>query len=67
MGKVIQMDRDSFSPKLTQSKPLHAYFYETRYHIYHLGAMHWQKKVDEIERQQHQAMMDDVACVFNDL
>lgn len=74
MGKVIQMDRNNFSPRLSQSKPLHqhstrdhAYFYETRYHIYHLGAMHWEKKVQEIERQQHEAMMNDVAGIFNDL
>ena len=74
MGKVIQMDRNNFSPRLSQSKPLHqhstrdhAYFYETMYHIYHLGAMHWEKKVQEIERQQHEAMMNDVAGVFNDL
>ena len=42
-------------------------FYETKYHIYHLGIMHWEKRKHEMDKQRHQAMLQDTESMFDDL
>ena len=74
MAKTFTLDVNNIKQGYAKSNLVHqhesrshAYFYETKYHIYHLGIMHWEKRKHEMDKQRHQAMLQDTESMFDDL